>query len=122
MNSAKRLFKFDDDEQYYSAREIMAKLGRFSPIVYDTRIKERVIGGHRIRLVAKQVYDVYIDGKIVKEGVERIGEALEDLNYCRNYSANRTAAKKTVNGIIVKTRWIYYDGKKRSEKVQSSLL
>ena len=122
MNSAKRLFKFDDDEQYYSAQEIMTKLGKFTSLVYDTRTQERVIAGHRIKLVAKQVYDIYIEGKLVKEGVERIGDALEEVNYCRNYSSTRTQHKKTIHGIVVRTRWIYYDGKKRSEKVQSSLL
>lgn len=122
MNSAKRLFKFDDDEQYYTAHEIMFKLGKITSLVYDSHCKERVIDGHRIKLVARQVFDLYLDGKLVREGVERLGDALEDLNYCRNYSSARTQQKKTNFGIIIKTRWIYYDGKKRSEKVQSSLL
>ncbi len=124
MKQARVLFRFDDEEKYYTAHEIMLKLGKITSLVYDTRVKERIIEGHKIKLAAKMVYDFYVDGKLIKEGVEggSIGDTLEDIGYNRNYTTTRTAAKKTTDGIIIKSRWLYYDGKKRSEKVQSTLL
>lgn len=113
--AARRLYRFDDDSELYTAEQIRRKLGKFTTKMYEHR--ETVIDGHRVKLVKKAVYDIYVEGKLIHEGVENIGEKLEELGYhSRYYHA------KSKNGLCIKQRWLIYDGKERSEKVQSTLL
>lgn len=116
MNQARILFRLDDEEKLYTAREIMLKLGKINSHIYDST-KPIIIDGHRIKLVKRAVYDIYINKQLILEGVMDIKEALEQLGYNeRYYSA------KSQKGLYIRRRWLVYDGKERSEKVQSTLL
>ena len=116
MNTARMLYRFDDDEKLYTASEIMRKLGKYTSHIYDA--KEQIIDGHKIKLVKKAVYDIYVDRKLIFEGVTNVSEKLDELGYSSHYYH----AKNNKKGLYIKQRWLIYDGKERSEKVQSSLL
>ena len=115
MNDAKMYFRFDDEPELLTANQVMKKLGRFTSHFYDA--KEQIIDGHKIKLVKKATYDIYVNGQLVREGVDRVGDALEELGYHSRYYHARSK-----NGLYIKRRWLIYDGKERSEKVQSNLL
>ena len=113
--AARRLYRFDDDSELYTAEQIRQKLGKFTTKMYEHR--ETVIDGHRIKLVKKEVYDFYINGELVREGAQHIGKTLESLGYNEYYYK-----AKQKGGLYIRRRWLIYDGKERSEKVQSTLL
>lgn len=113
--TSRRLYKFDNDSELYTAEQIRQKLGKFTTKMYESR--ETTIDGHKIKLVKKEVYDFYINGELVLEGAHHIGKALERLGYNGNYYK-----AKQKGGLYIRRRWLVYDGKERSEKVQSTLL